>query len=84
MQSCLMGKFVLYLVLSQCLFGHVVFSLDLHLHLLGHIRNHQIDDSANKEDHVLPRGDKRAVLGSAPAPRHSSTKNKTRQFSHIS
>lgn len=29
--------------------------LDLHLHLLRHVRNHQVDESADEEDNMLPK-----------------------------
>ena len=51
----------MYLVLSQCLFSHVMFPLHLHLHFLGDVRDHQVDQTADEEDHMLRKKDRKIL-----------------------
>ena len=39
---------------GQGLFGEVTFSFDFQLQCLRHVRHHDVDQTTDSEDHVLP------------------------------
>ncbi len=42
-----------HLILSQCLFGHVMLSFNLNFHLFRNIWHHPVNDTPNQENNML-------------------------------